>query len=399
MNILIDFITVRWRTGAGEYHRRVMIALMDRLQKEQPDVKLYALYDSTSGVAYDELQEDVLNKYYPIQFVDIQGTNLVSVVKENQIDRFFIACGQYIGQYKEIEQLTCEVICVIHDLSYEEMKNNRFGAYLKIIDPKYQDGIGAGLRLAKYFYLLCNKKVADNGIDGMYDLKFMVRMLEKNPKAKCVVVSEYTKMSLVYNYGVDSNRIQVLYTPLRNEPEMKPIENADLKKIVDGKKKYYLAVSCHRRSKNPEKLIHAFTHYAEYDKDAYLLLISYPHPVTHPRIVNLQFLSDSDLAHALQECYALVYPSFFEGFGLPPLEAMRYGKPVLASNATSIPEVLQDAPIYFSPIYESDIFRAFFTLNESNYADYAKRSLERVETVKQRQEMDLATLVSMIVKS
>ena len=106
MNILLDFITVRWRTGAGEYHRRVILTLIEYLRKEPREVKLYALYDSQFGVAYDELQEKALNQLYPICFVDIQGTNLVAVAQKYQIDRFFIACGQYIGQYKEVENLS-----------------------------------------------------------------------------------------------------------------------------------------------------------------------------------------------------------------------------------------------------------------------------------------------------
>jgi len=397
MNILLDFITVKWHTGAGEYHRRVMMALIERLQKEQRDVKLYALYDSDFGVAYEELKEDVIKKQYPIKFIDIRQTNLLSVEKEYEIDRFFIACGQYIGQFQEVEQLTCEVICVIHDLAYEEFEGNRLGAYLKLIEPKYQKGIGAGVRLAKYFFQLCTKKVGENSMDGIYDLKFIIRLFRKNQKARCVVVSEYTKMSLVYNYAIEPERIEVLYTPLRHEPEMKPIENMKLKQLINGQKKYYLAVSCHRRSKNPEKLIHAFTRYAEYDKDAYLVLVSYPHEIKHDRIVNLQFLCDSDLAHALQSCYALTYPSFFEGFGLPPLEAMRYSKPVLASNATSIPEVLQDSPIYFNPLFESDIFRAFFALNETNYTEYCQKSFERVKQITQKQEADLVKLIDEIL--
>ena len=232
----------------------------------------------------------------------------------------------------------------------------------------------------------------------MYDLKFLVRMLNQNTKARCVVVSEYTKMSLVYNYSIAPNRIDVLYTPLRQQAQILPIENVQLKQIVEEKKKFYLAVSCNRRSKNPEKLINAFIHYAEYDPEAYLLLISYPRTIKHPRILNLQFLTDSDLANAMQSCYALVYPSFFEGFGLPPLEAMRYGKPVLASNATSIPEVLLDAPIYFNPFYESAIFEAFFKLNGVNYMEYAQRSLKRISEITHRQESDLDTLIQMIVK-
>lgn len=397
MNILLDFITVKWRTGAGEYQRRVVLALIERLVEVKHDVKLFAVYDSQFGVAYNELQEDVLNKQYPIVFVDIRQMDLLSITQKCHIDQFFIACGQYVGQYKEIEQLDCEVICVIHDLAYEESQKNRLDAYLKLIEPKYQHGIGAGLRLAKYFYLLCTKKVSENETGGLYDLKFVIRLLKRNQKAQCIVVSEHTKMSLVYNYAIEPEHIEVLYTPLRNKPEILPIENEALKQMVEGRKKYYLAMSCHRRSKNPEKMIHAFERYAEFDREAYLVLISYPRSVTHERIVNLSFLNDSDLAHALQSCYALVYPSFFEGFGLPPLEAMRYGKPILASNATSMPEVLKDAPIYFSPIYESAIFGAFMQLNESNYKTYSKRSLTRIEEITKKQEKDLVTLVNMIL--
>lgn len=397
MNILLDFITVRWRTGAGEYHRRVILTLIEYLRKEPREVKLYALYDSQFGVAYDELQETALNQLYPICFVDIQGTNLVAVAQNYQIDRFFIACGQYIGQYKEVENLSCEVICVIHDLSHEEMQGNRMDSYLKLIEPKYQKGIGAGVRLAKYFFKLCTTIKNNDVLDNIYDLKFIVRLFDRNPKAQCIVVSEYTKMSLVYNYAIDPQKIDVLYTPLRSKPEIKPIENEELLHLIEKEKKYYFAVSCHRRSKNPEKLIRAFMHYADYDPEAYLVMVSYPHSINHPRIVNLSFLSDSDLAHALAKCHALVYPSFFEGFGLPPLEAMQYGKPVLASNATSIPEVLQEAPIYFSPIYESDIFRVFFMLNEKNYQEYANRSLMRVKEIIRRQENDLVKLVSTIL--
>ena len=76
---------------------------------------------------------------------------------------------------------------------------------------------------------------------------------------------------------------------------------------------------------------------------------------------------------------------------------MRYSKPVLASNATSIPEVLQDAPIYFNPLFESDIFRAFFALNETKYTEYCQKSFERVEQITQKQEADLVKLIDEIL--
>ncbi len=61
------------------------------------------------------------------------------------------------------------------------------------------------------------------------------------------------------------------------------------------------------------------------------------------------FVSDEELAALYESAELFVFPSLYEGFGLPPLEAMAAGTPVIASNATSIPEVLGDAAHYFDP--------------------------------------------------
>lgn len=61
------------------------------------------------------------------------------------------------------------------------------------------------------------------------------------------------------------------------------------------------------------------------------------------------FASDAQLAWLYAHSAAYVFPSFMEGFGLPPLEAMRHGAPVASSNATCLPEVLGDAALYFDP--------------------------------------------------
>lgn len=61
------------------------------------------------------------------------------------------------------------------------------------------------------------------------------------------------------------------------------------------------------------------------------------------------FVSDGQLVSLYQQASALVFPSLAEGFGLPPLEAMAQGTPVLSSNASCLPEVLGDAAIYFDP--------------------------------------------------
>jgi len=67
------------------------------------------------------------------------------------------------------------------------------------------------------------------------------------------------------------------------------------------------------------------------------------------------FVPDSQLAHFYQNASLYAFPSLYEGFGLPPLEAMQYDLPVVSSNATCLPEILQDAALYFNPIDPVDM--------------------------------------------
>ena len=78
------------------------------------------------------------------------------------------------------------------------------------------------------------------------------------------------------------------------------------------------------------------------------------------------YLDDPALQWLYQNCYAMVYPSLFEGFGLPVLEAMSLGAPVISSDVTSIPEIVGDAAILVNPLAEEDIFSAMLRLSESN---------------------------------
>jgi glycosyltransferase involved in cell wall biosynthesis len=76
------------------------------------------------------------------------------------------------------------------------------------------------------------------------------------------------------------------------------------------------------------------------------------------------YVDDEALQWLYQNCYAMVYPSLFEGFGLPVLEAMNLGTAVISSNVTSIPEVLGDAGILVDPVDDEDIFRAMLRLSQ-----------------------------------
>lgn len=75
-----------------------------------------------------------------------------------------------------------------------------------------------------------------------------------------------------------------------------------------------------------------------------------------PNVHLLGFVSDEDACALIKNCKAFLYPSLYEGFGLPPLEALALGADVVSSNATSLPEVLSDAVHYVDPlVYDVNI--------------------------------------------
>jgi glycosyltransferase involved in cell wall biosynthesis len=75
-------------------------------------------------------------------------------------------------------------------------------------------------------------------------------------------------------------------------------------------------------------------------------------------VVILGYVDDAELQWLYQNCFAFLYPSLFEGFGLPVLEAMTLGAPVITSNGTSLPEIVGSAGLMVDPLDENAIFEA-----------------------------------------
>ncbi len=82
-------------------------------------------------------------------------------------------------------------------------------------------------------------------------------------------------------------------------------------------------------------------------------------------VVFAGYLTRAELRGLLQTCRALVFPSLFEGFGMPVIEALAMGKPVLCSNVTSLPEVAGDAAVYFDPLQPGQIADALVLLEDA----------------------------------
>ena len=102
-------------------------------------------------------------------------------------------------------------------------------------------------------------------------------------------------------------------------------------------------------------------------------------PVARGLVVRLGYVTDAELEWLYANCFAFAFPSLFEGFGLPVVEAMSLGAPVVVSNTTSMPEIVGDAGLQVDPWNEDSLFLALrsLTRGEVDRDELRQRSLTR----------------------
>lgn len=390
MRILFDLYTTQFFVGgASEYIRTVFYELIKARNKAPHTIQVIALMDlSIKDTPYPDLSPASL-KLLHVDIIDVHSHTLRSIIMAHNINKVFIGAAQYWGMKLDVENISCPVICVVHDLMDEEFATSHIKEYLLLGKWKSLLHFQAGEIWRKNFS-------RNLGCKRMTPIRIL---MDKNQHCTLITVSEYSKVSMLYHYNLPEKRILVRYSPERIMHIDNNIENKTLSHIINSNKKYYLLLNANRFTKNPDKVIRVFKKYiANIEEDAYIVTVGYPKSQYRQHIV-LPYLNESDLGQAISHCYALIFPSIFEGFGYPPIEAMKYGKPVLASNVTSIPEILGDAPIYFSPLYESDIYKALTILNEDNYKYYSMKSAQRYTIVSQKQKYDLTKLIDLILSN
>ena len=181
--------------------------------------------------------------------------------------------------------------------------------------------------------------------------------------SKMVTVSNYSKDDIVQNFGIDPNKISVSYngantafTPLTND------EIASTRERLTQGKPYFVFVGALSPRKNVARLITAFQQFQKVSKlDYRLVIVGEPLFMTTDIKEALNNLESKELVVftgrlqidrlrlVVGSAVALTYVPYFEGFGIPIVEAMRCHIPIIASNRTSIPEVAGDAAIYVDP--------------------------------------------------
>ena len=189
-----------------------------------------------------------------------------------------------------------------------------------------------------------------------------------------VCISEFVRGTVIARSGINADRVVAVPIRLQNRLEAPASVQIEAVQMRWGLRpgRYLVYPANFWKHKNHELLLTAFGMYcaAQPGSDLKLVLTGAPGARAEElrqasvimglgeRVVFAGHLSDSDFAGLLKGCLALIFPSLYEGFGMPVLEAMAMGKPVLCSNVTSLPEVAGDAAVQFDPRVPSEIVAA-----------------------------------------
>lgn len=184
--------------------------------------------------------------------------------------------------------------------------------------------------------------------------KFSPKYCEK--AWKIMAVSAFTQQDIVNRYGIEPNKIEVVYNGF--DLPLTPIP----KHLATHHPPYFIFVGAVHPRKNILGLLKAFEAFKQQHSLPHQLVIvgrkAWMLDAVEAFFATMQYKNEviwkehaerDNLISLLQDATALVYPSWFEGFGIPLVEAMALGVPVIASSAAAIPEIVGDAAIIINP--------------------------------------------------
>lgn len=266
---------------------------------------------------------------------------LPQLVKKHELDVLYCPNGN-----APATRITCPVVMCIHDINAQKGWSSRIHQlYRQLAVPR-----GA--------------KIAD----------------------RVVTVSEFSKQEISIHMGIDLAKIAVVHNGIDqaffSKGEGEPIDLPD---------EYLLFVGSMNPRKNIRRVIHAFEAAKENDSIPHKLVIIGPDNKSIFKKISVDntedirvigFVTEEQLKYAYTHADIFVYPSLYEGFGLPPLEAMACGTAVIGADRSALPEVLGDAAILVDPTETSEITAAISELvfSQQYRKKLAGKGLEHART-------------------
>lgn len=245
--------------------------------------------------------------------------------------------------------------------------------------PKYRQSLGCGPR---FYYELFGKAFARKSVSTITD-------------------SNHAKRDIIRLWNINANKIRVI--PLGLSNRYKQVKDANILEKVKRKftlpDKYILYLGNFKPHKNVKSLVYAFKK-IEQKYSNYQLVLAGPLDeygcATQKLVADLNLsqrvlftntVREEDYPEALLSMAEMfVFPTLYEGFGLPPLEAMACGTPVVASNLTSVPEVVGNAGLLINPSHADEISQAIsdFIENPAKRKTYSDYGLKRASQFREK---------------
>ncbi|MDD5327098.1 MAG: glycosyltransferase family 1 protein [Phycisphaerae bacterium] len=204
-----------------------------------------------------------------------------------------------------------------------------------------------------------------------------------------ICVSEATRQELGHFYGLNLSSVYVV--PNACSDIFKRLDNAELPATCKIEQPFLLYIGHRARYKNFDVLVKAYSRWPRRKEVALVLVGGKSFSESEQQLMEelaitgqvklLRDINDEILCCLYNRALAFVYPSLYEGFGIPLLEAMSCGCPVVASCIPSTIEVTGDCPIYFDPMEEDDLLNALdIALSEGRNSKRVRTGLEKVKS-------------------
>src|SRR5262247_186903 len=355
MRIGIDAHAIGARQGGNETYIRGLIKSLAEIDGDN----LYTIYLANAGAAA-QWREGFANQYknFSVKLLP-PPTPLVRVPVYLTYELFRRPVDVLHVQYTAPPFCRIPVVVTIHDLAFERMPETFTRR-------------------------------------GSFQLKLTVRRTAKKA-ARIATVSEYSRQDLLSVYKLPPEKVVVTYNGVESHftprPDL-PNESQEIRSRYGISRDFLLAVGSLQPRKNLIRLIRAYAKLRGERADfaPQLVIVGRRLWLTHEifdevkrsrwagDVILTGYVADEDLPALYRAARAFVYPSLFEGFGLPPLEAMACGTPVVTSDVSSLPEVTGAAALLVDPLDVdalADAIRRLWT-DEDLRRDLRARGLSRV---------------------
>ena len=392
MNIIFDLVSsqpysanIKYNGGA-QYVKNIFRQFV--LENKKFNNNIYCTYDSKF-----KLDKEI--EYYclenGINMLDINVNSIEYYASLYKIEKVFIGIAQRFLNLKFDKSI--KLIIVVHDLRDLEIFPSKV-ELLNFTKLNSFTNITKLVIIILFYKLWLNFRFKIN-----YKRYLKLFTLAKQTDLEIWTVSNHTKYILLSNFPFLSDvKITIYWSP-------EIIVGQRIKAInILEKEKFFLMVSSDNWEKNSLKVIDAFTKLNKNSIVKFTLVLLgdlsstnlYKKIKNNKWIFNFSNIDDSEIEWLYSKANALIYLSYVEGFGYPPVQSMKYGTPVLASSTSSIIEICDMAPIYCCPYSNSEILARLLYIINNDLSNFRLKSHNRYLTINERQKNDLLCMVNEI---